>query len=108
VSCLVDNNFFANRLTQLREQQGLSARDMSLSLGQNENYINKIENKHTLPSMSAFFNICDFLKVTPQEFFDGDNICPKELNHLIKNLKKLDKQSLLYLSALIEKMTEHK
>jgi transcriptional regulator with XRE-family HTH domain len=81
---------------------------MSLSLGQSENYINKIENRKALPSMSAFFYICDFLKVSPQEFFDGDNICPKELAHLIKNLKKLDRQSLSYLSALIAKMTENK
>ena len=54
---------FYKRLTQLRNKQGISARDMSLSLGQSESYINKIENGKALPSMSAFFYICDFLKI---------------------------------------------
>ena len=35
---------FRARLTQLRLEKGVSARDMSLSLGQSESYINKIEN----------------------------------------------------------------
>ena len=35
--------WFYNRLTQLRIQKGVSARDMSLSLGQSESYINKID-----------------------------------------------------------------
>ena len=37
--------FFYKRLAELRLQKGVSARDMSLSLGQSESYINKIENK---------------------------------------------------------------
>ena len=37
--------FFGNRLAQLRTAKGISARDMSLSLGLSESYINKIENK---------------------------------------------------------------
>ena len=35
---------FAQRLAQLRVQKGTSARDMSLSIGQNPGYINAIEN----------------------------------------------------------------
>ena len=35
--------FFHKRLAELRTQKGVSARDMSLSLGQSESYINKIE-----------------------------------------------------------------
>ena len=62
-------NFFYQRLTELRTQKGVSARDMSLSLGQSESYINKIENKKALPSMSVFFYICDFLGIHPKDFF---------------------------------------
>ena len=50
--------WFAERLTALRMEKGVSARDMSLSLGQSESYINKIENRRTLPSLSGFFYIC--------------------------------------------------
>ena len=35
---------FPKRLAELRQEKGVSARDMSLSLGQSESYINKIEN----------------------------------------------------------------
>ena len=41
---------FAKRLSALRQEKGASARDMSLSLGQNAGYINNIENGHNLPS----------------------------------------------------------
>ena len=43
---------FTKRLAQLRNQKGVSARDMSLSLGQGAGYINNIENKNNLPSMT--------------------------------------------------------
>ena len=45
--------WFRTRLSQLRMDAGVSARDMSLSLGQSESYINKIENRRTLPSMKT-------------------------------------------------------
>ena len=62
-------DFFPQRLAQLRMKKGVSARDMSLSIGQANNYINSIENKKTMPSMQSFFYICEFLNITPQEFF---------------------------------------
>ena len=61
---------FGTRIAALREQKGVSAREMSLALGQSESYINKIENKRTFPSMSGFIYICEYLEVTPAEFFD--------------------------------------
>ena len=64
-------NWFPSRLAELRIQRGVSARDMSLSLGQSESYINKIENKRTLPSMAGFIYICEYLGITPQEFFNA-------------------------------------
>lgn len=60
---------FARRMSQLRQAKGVSARDMSLSLGQSAGYINNIENGVNLPSMAMFFYICDYLEVTPEEFF---------------------------------------
>ena len=44
---------FSKRLIQLRMQKGVSAREMSLSIGQNASYINNIETGKALPSMSA-------------------------------------------------------
>lgn len=61
-------DFVPERIAQLRTKKGVSARDMSLSLGQANNYINNIENKKSLPAMQSFFYICEYLGVTPKEF----------------------------------------
>ena len=50
-------DFVQERIAQLRLQKNVSARDMSLSLGQNNSYINRIENKKALPSLQGLFNI---------------------------------------------------
>ena len=57
--------FFSRRLAQLRAQKGVSAREMSLAIGQNSSYINRIENQRAFPSMQGFFYICEYLGVTP-------------------------------------------
>ena len=41
---------FSSRLVKLREEKGVSARDMILSMGQNPGYINTIENGKSMPS----------------------------------------------------------
>lgn len=83
-------DFFVERLSSLRNQKNISAREMSLALGQNSSYINRIENKLAFPSMQAFFYICEYLQVSPKDFFDDDNPSPIKINEIIEELKKLD------------------
>ncbi len=97
--------FLPLRLTQLRMQKNVSARDMSLSLGQANNYINSIENRKALPSMQSFFYICEYLGVTPQEFFDEGNTCPVRLRELVDEAKHLDDNALGHLLALIRELS---
>lgn len=101
-------DFLPERLAKLRTQRGVSARDMSLTLGQANNYINNIENKKSLPSMQAFFYICEYLGVTPQEFFDEGNLYPDVLCDFIAEAKKLDSQSMEYLLGIMRKLNEAK
>ena len=96
--------FLPLRLTQLRMQKNVSARDMSLSLGQANNYINSIENRKALPSMQSFFYICEYLGVTPQEFFDEGNACPVRLRELMDEAKRLDESALVHLLALMREL----
>ena len=92
--------FFRQRLSQLRAQKGVSARDMSLSLGQSESYINKIENGKSLPSMQVFFYICDYLKITPQQFFDEDTEHPAMVDEFVEVIKGLNQEQLEHLLAI--------
>ena len=91
----------AERLARLRSNKGVSARDMSLSLGQSENYINMIENKKSYPSMTVFFYICEYLGVTPKEFFDYEQQAPTADNELYAEIQKLDKKSKEYYASMI-------
>ena len=52
---MVYEDFVPERLAKLRMQKGVSARDMSLSLGQANNYINNVENKKTFLLCSPSF-----------------------------------------------------
>lgn len=101
-------DFISQRLAQLRMKKGISARDMSLSIGQANNYINSIENKKTMPSMQSFFYICEFLNITPQEFFDEENKNPEELKMFIEEAKKLDDTSLNYILGIMKKINDKK
>lgn len=95
---------FPIRLTQLRTQEGISARDMSLSIGQNPGYINNIETGKALPSLTSFFYICEYLKITPSEFFDSEIENPRELHVLLENLKKLTPNQLSSISTIVEEL----
>lgn len=96
---------FATRLANLRRQKGVSARDMSLSIGQSPSYINSIECGKALPSMSAFFFICDYLKISPSDFFNTQNSNPKQIEAINQDLVKLDYETLEHLAQVIHKMT---
>ena len=98
--------WFYNRLTELRLQKGVSARDMSLSIGQNASYINNIENGKALPSMTGFFYICEYLNITPGEFFDAENKNPEKIQEVVENLKKLDSEQLDNISAIIRNLAK--
>lgn len=93
---------FTNRLSKLRLAKGVSARDMSLSIGQNPGYINNIENGKALPSMSLFFFICEYLGITPQEFFDFESEQPELLDNVISNLKMLNKRQLKNIAEIAD------
>ena len=67
---------FSLRLAKLREEKGVSARDMSLSMGQNPGYINNIESGKSMPSLSGIFYICEYLGITPKEYFYTKNANP--------------------------------
>ena len=94
------------RLTQLRTQKGVSARDMSLSLGQSESYINKIENGKSLPSMEVFFYICEYFGVHPKDFFSPEYGTLVDVELLVKQLAALDERSISSLRTIIAKLAE--
>ena len=71
---------------------------MSLSLGQNVNYINYIENGRNFPSMQGFFLICDYLNISPAVFFEKqvESSSGSEENiEIFKSLSKKQQDSVI-------------
>ena len=93
---------FVARLVKLRMNKGVSARDMSLSMGQSENYINEIKNGKAYPSMQAFFYICDYFNITPQEFFSMDTPNSYAANNLFQKTKGLSAEKIKILITMID------
>ena len=99
---MMDEKDFALRLAQLRQKKKVSAREMSLAIGQNAGYINNIESGKSLPSLPGVFYICDYLGISVSEFFDLNTKNPAKLNDVISDLKRLDDQQLDNVARLLK------
>lgn len=98
---------FALRLATLRTKKNVSAREMSLAIGQNPGYINHIETGQGTPSLTGMFYICEYLGITPSEFFDFDtNSNPAKLNKINEYLKKLNDEQLEIIENLVKNLAE--
>lgn len=100
----MDEIFIKQRIAKLRTDKNISARELSLQLGQSTGYINTIENGKSLPSLSMLLYICDYFKITPKEFFDEDIEYPQTIKEIVKECKRLDKKSLEALLTIIKSM----
>ena len=89
----MEKETFIKRLVELRMGKGVSARDMSLSLGQSAGYINNIESGVNYPSMAVFFYICDFFGITPKELLEAiRGLNTEQVDTLISLAKNLKRQ----------------
>ncbi len=96
-------NYVRHRITQLRLQKGVSEYQMSYDLGHSKSYINNITSKKAMPSMTEFFAICDYFKITPIQFFDDGQENPI-LNDEVKNeLAKLDNNDMQLILKILNR-----
>lgn len=93
-----------SRLTQLRMKKGVSEYQMSLDLGHSKSYIQSISSGRALPSMSEFLVICDYLGVTPQEFFATETANPILIREITEKLHSFTDEDLQLLLAVINRM----
>jgi transcriptional regulator with XRE-family HTH domain len=100
------DNFFSERIAQLRMAKSVSARDMSLCLGQGAGYINSIENKKSLPSMRGFFYICEYFNIAPRDFFDAASAAPEKLNEIMADMKCLKAEQLSSIANIIKDLSK--
>ena len=100
----MDEKFIRDRISALRMQRGISEYKMSVDLGHSKSYIQSISSGRALPSMAEFLYICDYLGVTPLEFFDTEAAAPQlvhELCTLAKGMEREDLEALLAMARRI-------
>lgn len=96
----IEREDFCKRLIQLRMNKGVSARDMSINIGQSPSYINGIESGDNYPSMAMFFYICEYFGISPKEFFDLEVVNPTKAAELYEAAKSLPNDQIDLLIAL--------
>lgn len=102
------SKFIAERIARLRTQKGVSARDMSLSIGQAENYINNIENQRAIPSMPGFFYILDYFGIDELEFYRKDTDDPVTLREVTDEIRPLDRETQQHILQAIIGIKKHR
>ena len=101
----MDSKFIADRITELRLKKNVSEYQMSLDLGRNKTYIQSITSGRNLPKMNHFLDICDYLGVTPMEFFDDElHHIPlqQKANELLKQLDEEDLLAVIYSGSVVK------
>ena len=102
----MDVNFIRERISQLRTNQGISEYKMSLDLGHSKSYIQSISSGKSLPSFSEFLYICEYLGVTPVEFFDAGIEDPQSICKLRDIAKQLSPKDLAALLNMAERLAD--
>lgn len=102
----MDDRFVRNRISELRTKKGVSEYKMSLDLGHSKSYIQSISSGKALPSFSEFLFICDYLGVTPKEFFDADTKEPQLVCKLTELAKNLSTDDLAALITMAERLAD--
>lgn len=62
-------SFIGNRIAELVKVKKISTIKMSEDLAQSKDYIDNIIEHKQLPSMQSYLAICDYLELSPAEFF---------------------------------------
>lgn len=102
----MDTDYIVKRITELRLKKGIAEHRMSLDLGHSRSYMQGISSGRALPSMTEFLAICDYLDVTPKDFFDEGNANPALLQATLDKLKKLSESDLLIIYTMAERLQQ--
>ncbi len=94
----MDLQYIRERISVLRTKKNVSEYRMSTDLGHSKSYMQSISSGRSMPSLGEFLYICEYLGVTPKEFFDEDMKEPQlvqRLCELTRNMSDADLNILI-------------
>ena len=92
------------RITYFRDKANLSARELSLRIGKNKGYINKLESTYFALPTEVLLKIIEELGVTIEEFFCLGESYTKEGKDLLQKYNKLSQSNKDTINDLINKL----
>ena len=100
----VDLQFIRDRISVLRTKKNISEYRMSTDLGHSKSYMQSISSGRAAPSLSEFLYICEYLGVTPREFFDGETEEPQLVHKLCELARSMEEADLNALIAVAQRL----
>ena len=100
----MNEDFVRERITQLRLKKGVSEYQMSYDLGHSRGYVYNISSGKALPPLKEFLAICDYLEITPQQFFDDSEQNPELVQKALAGMRQLDESDMLMLLGLVNRL----
>lgn len=98
--------FIRDRISILRTKKNVSEYKMSMDLGHSKSYIQSISSGRAAPSLNEFLYICEYLGVTPKEFFDDGMEEPQLVQELYCLARNITEEDLQILIRLAERLTK--
>lgn len=103
----MEASYIRERITALRLKKGVSEYKMSLDLGHSKGYIQRISSGKSLPSVYELLYICDYLGVSPREFFDEELDEPQLINELFSFASSLNEEDLKILIGIAKRFNSN-
>lgn len=97
-------DFIRERITALRLKKGVSEYRMSVDLGHSKGYIQSISSGRALPSLQELLYICDYLGITPREFFSDDEQNPMIITRIVKKLSTMNDDDLNLVLSIVDRI----
>lgn len=102
----MDLQFIRDRISVLRIKKNVSEYRMSTDLGNSKSYIQSISSGRSVPSLGEFLYICEYLGVTPKEFFDEDIKEPQLVSKLYELTKNMSEKDLEVLVSTAKRLND--
>ena len=102
----MDFQFIRERISILRTKKNVSEYKMSTDLGHSKSYMQSISSGRSMPSLGEFLYICEYLGVTPKEFFDENISEPQLVQRLYQLTRDMPEADLKILISTAERLND--
>lgn len=102
----MDFQFIRDRISVLRTKKNVSEYRMSTDLGHSKSYMQSISSGRSMPSLGEFLYICEYLGVTPREFFDENMKEPQLVQKLYELTRNMSEADLNVLISTAERLND--